>query len=123
MQGAWFSELFNANTRTTGASLAYQISAVVSGFTPLIATALYIGTGWIGPAILFSVYGLLGLRRRAGDPRDLGPSRARRGRGPRARHQGGGHRARAAPQQIRPAGADGMSDHKPTTHTTTWRTR
>ena len=61
VQGAWFSELFNAKTRTTGASLAYQLSAVVSGFTPLIATALYIGTGWIGPAILFSVYGLLGL--------------------------------------------------------------
>ena len=42
VQGAWFCELFNANTRTTGASLAYQMSAVVSGFTPLIATALYI---------------------------------------------------------------------------------
>jgi MFS family permease len=61
VQGAWFCELFNANTRTTGASLAYQMSAVVSGFTPLIATALYIGTGWIGPAVLFSFYGLLGL--------------------------------------------------------------
>src|SRR3954462_3973021 len=61
VQGAWFCELFNANTRTTGASLAYQMSAVVSGFTPLIATALYIGTGWVGPAILFSFYGLLGL--------------------------------------------------------------
>jgi MFS family permease len=61
VQGAWFCELFNANTRTTGASLAYQMSAVVSGFTPLIATALYIGTGWVGPAILFSGYGLLGL--------------------------------------------------------------
>ena len=61
VQGAWFSELFTANTRTTGASLAYQISAVVSGFTPLIATALYIGVGWIGPALLFSAYGLLGL--------------------------------------------------------------
>jgi MFS family permease len=61
VQGAWFCELFNANTRTTGASLAYQLSAVVSGFTPLIATALFISTGWIGPAILFSFYGLLGL--------------------------------------------------------------
>src|SRR6188472_1159881 len=61
VQGAWFCELLNANTRTTGASLAYQMSAVVSGFTPLIATALYIGAGWIGPAILFSAYGLLGL--------------------------------------------------------------
>src|SRR5205807_5466220 len=61
VQGAWFSELFAARTRTTGASLAYQLSAVVSGFTPLIATALCAGTGWIGPALLFSGYGLLGL--------------------------------------------------------------
>jgi MFS family permease len=61
VQGAWFSELFAAKTRTTGASLAYQLSAVVSGFTPLVATALYAGLGWIGPALLFSGYGLLGL--------------------------------------------------------------
>jgi MFS family permease len=60
VQGAWFSELFAARTRTTGASLAYQLSAVVSGFTPLVATALYAGTGWIGPALLFTAYGLLG---------------------------------------------------------------
>ncbi|MHA6627166.1 MFS transporter [Pseudonocardia sichuanensis] len=61
VQGAWFSELFHARTRTSGASLAYQLSAVVSGFTPLIATALYARTGWLGPALLFSAYGLLGL--------------------------------------------------------------
>jgi MFS family permease len=61
VQGAWFSELFAAKTRTTGASLAYQLSAVVSGFTPLVATALYAGFGWLGPALLFSGYGLLGL--------------------------------------------------------------
>jgi MFS family permease len=61
VQGAWFSELFAARTRTTGASLAYQLSAVVSGFTPLVATALYAGVGWIGPALLFSGFGLLGL--------------------------------------------------------------
>jgi MFS family permease len=61
VQGAWFSELFATKTRTTGASLAYQLSAVVSGFTPLVATALFAKTGWIGPAILFSGYGLLGL--------------------------------------------------------------
>jgi MFS family permease len=60
VQGAWFSELFAAKTRTTGASLAYQLSAVVSGFTPLVATALYAGVGWIGPALLFTGYGLLG---------------------------------------------------------------
>lgn len=61
VQGAWFSELFAARTRTTGASLAYQLSAVVSGFTPLIATALYATTGWLGPALLFTGYGALGL--------------------------------------------------------------
>jgi MFS family permease len=61
VQGAWFSELFATKTRTTGASLAYQMSAVVSGFTPLVATALYAGVGWIGPALLFTGYGLLGL--------------------------------------------------------------
>jgi MFS family permease len=61
VQGAWFSELFNAKTRTSGASLAYQLSAVVSGFTPLVATALYSRYGWLGPALLFSFYGLLGL--------------------------------------------------------------
>ena len=61
VQGAWFSELFDAKTRTSGASLSYQLSAVVSGFTPLLATALYGRFGWIGPALLFSFYGLLGL--------------------------------------------------------------
>jgi MFS family permease len=61
VQGAWFSELFSAKTRTSGASLAYQLSAVVSGFTPLVATALFSRYGWIGPALLFTFYGLLGL--------------------------------------------------------------
>jgi MFS family permease len=61
VQGAWFSELFQARTRTTGASLAYQLSAVVSGFTPLIGTALYAAVGWVGPALLLTGYGLLGL--------------------------------------------------------------
>jgi MFS family permease len=61
VQGAWFSELFDAKTRTSGASLSYQFSAVVSGFTPLLATALYGRFGWIGPALLFSFNGLLGL--------------------------------------------------------------
>ena len=61
VQGAWFSELFAARTRTTGASLAYQLSAVVAGFSPLVATALYAGFGWIGPALMLSGYGVLGL--------------------------------------------------------------
>ena len=59
-QGAWFPELFNANTRTSGASLAYQISAMVSGFTPFITTLLFGAFGWVGPAALFSLYALIG---------------------------------------------------------------
>jgi MFS family permease len=61
VQGAWFPELFDAKTRTSGASLAYQLSAVIAGFTPLVATALYANVGWIGPALMLSGYGLLGL--------------------------------------------------------------
>jgi MFS family permease len=60
-QGAWFPELFQAKTRSSGASLAYQISAMVSGFTPFITTLLFVSFGWIGPALLFSAYGAIGL--------------------------------------------------------------
>jgi MFS family permease len=60
-QGAWFPELFNANTRASGASLAYQFSAVVSGFTPFVVTLLYANWGWVGAAALFALYGLIGL--------------------------------------------------------------
>src|SRR6476646_4801199 len=60
-QGAWFPELFNANTRSSGASIAYQFSAVVSGFTPFIVTLLYATFGWVGAATLFGVYGAIGL--------------------------------------------------------------
>jgi MFS family permease len=60
-QGSWFPELFNANTRSSGASLAYQISAMVSGFTPFITTLLFLSFGWVGPALLFSFYAAIGL--------------------------------------------------------------
>ncbi|MCT9821378.1 MHS family MFS transporter [Microbacterium sp. W1N] len=60
-QGPWFPELFTANTRTSGASLAYQISAMVSGFTPFITTLLFGAFGWVGPAGLFALYGAIGL--------------------------------------------------------------
>lgn len=60
-QGAWFPELFQARTRASGASLAYQISAMVSGFTPFITTLLFVSFGWMGPALLFGAYALIGL--------------------------------------------------------------
>ncbi|QKE82902.1 MFS transporter [Arthrobacter sp. NEB 688] len=60
-QGAWFPELFKANTRSSGASLAYQVSAMVSGVTPFLTTLLYIRFGWVGPALLFLAYSAIGL--------------------------------------------------------------
>ncbi|QCR20316.1 MFS transporter [Agrococcus sp. SGAir0287] len=60
-QGAWFPELFQAKTRSSGASLAYQFSAMVSGFTPFITTLLFVWLGWLGPALLFGTYALIGL--------------------------------------------------------------
>ena len=40
-QGAFFSELFGARVRYSGASLGAQLAAVVAGgFSPIIATAL-----------------------------------------------------------------------------------
>lgn len=60
-QGAWFPELFRAQTRSSGASLSYQISAMVSGFTPFATTLLFLSFGWMGPALLFSVYAAIGL--------------------------------------------------------------
>lgn len=59
-QGTWFPELFDANVRSSGASLAYQISAMISGITPFATTLLYLQFGWVGPAILFAGYSLLG---------------------------------------------------------------
>lgn len=60
-QGAWFPELFQAKTRSSGASLAYQFSAMVSGFTPFITTLLFVWLGWVGPALLFALYAAIGL--------------------------------------------------------------
>jgi MFS family permease len=101
IQGAWFSELFATKTRTTGASLAYQGSAVISGFTPLLATALYARSGWIGPALLFSFYGLLGLLATLVTPETWGP--AERAEVERLEYEI--EQERAAGKSVVPAGA------------------
>jgi MFS family permease len=60
-QGAWFSGLFSANTRTSGASIGYQFSAALSGFIPLIAVAVAARYGWVGVALVYAACGALGL--------------------------------------------------------------
>ncbi|GAA5053478.1 MFS transporter [Nocardia callitridis] len=54
-QAAWFGELFDTRVRYSGASLGYQIGAVLSGgFAPLIAAALLVAGG--GSPWLIVVY-------------------------------------------------------------------
>lgn len=60
-QGGWFSELFSASTRTSGASIGYQFSAALSGFIPLIAAAVAAQAGWVGVAGVYLACGALGL--------------------------------------------------------------
>lgn len=74
-QGAWFSELFNTNTRSSGASLAYQASAVISGFTAFWAVSLYDSYGWGGPVTLFLIYGAIGLIAALATPETYGAKR------------------------------------------------
>lgn len=58
-QGAWFPELFQTGQRSSGASLAYQFSSVVTGFTAFACIGLYTAFGWWGPALLCVAYGLI----------------------------------------------------------------
>ncbi|HEY3681726.1 MAG TPA: MFS transporter [Streptosporangiaceae bacterium] len=60
-QSTFFTELFGANVRYTGLSLAYQGSAVIGGLTPLIAASLLSaldGRPWLVAAFL-AVSGLI----------------------------------------------------------------
>jgi MFS family permease len=60
-QGAWFAELFNTSTRTSGASIGYQVAASIAGFAPFLAVLLANSYGWIGPALFYVAVGLVGL--------------------------------------------------------------
>jgi MFS family permease len=60
-QGAWFAELFNTSTRTSGASIGYQVAASIAGFAPFLAVLLANSFGWLGPALFYVAVGLVGL--------------------------------------------------------------
>lgn len=60
-QGGWFSELFSAKTRTSGASIGYQFSASLSGFIPLIAAAVAAAWDWVGVSVVYLSCAGLGL--------------------------------------------------------------
>jgi MFS family permease len=63
-QGSLLTEQFRTATRTSGASLGYQIAAAIGGFAPLLAAALAGALGWPGAALLYlgaAVIGLIGI--------------------------------------------------------------
>jgi MFS family permease len=60
-QGAWFAELFNTTTRTSGASIGYQVAASIAGFAPFLAVLLANAFGWMGPALFYVGVALVGL--------------------------------------------------------------
>jgi len=59
VEPAWFSEQFPANVRSSGISLGYNGASLIAGLLPLIATGLYGLVGWMGPAVLFSLLGVV----------------------------------------------------------------
>ncbi|MGF6770380.1 MFS family permease [Paraburkholderia sp. GAS199] len=59
VESSWFSEQFPANVRSSGISLGYNGASVVAGLLPFLATGLYGVVGWMGPAIMFSLLGVV----------------------------------------------------------------
>ena len=58
VQATFFSELFGPTVRYTGLSIAYQVSAIVGGFTPLLAATLLKvggGTPWLVAAAMLAI--------------------------------------------------------------------
>ena len=60
-QGALLTEQFRTATRTSGASLGYQIAAALGGFAPLLAAALVGVFGWPGASLLYLGAAMIGL--------------------------------------------------------------
>ena len=71
-QGAGSPSCSTPSTRTSGASIGYQVAASIAGFAPFLAVLLANSFGWIGPA-LFSSGRLRRPRRCARHQGDLGP--------------------------------------------------
>jgi hypothetical protein len=50
---------FPPNMRSSGISLGYNGASLVAGVLPFIATAVYGTVGWVGPATMFSLLGVI----------------------------------------------------------------
>jgi hypothetical protein len=64
VQGSLLTEQFRTSTRTSGASIGYQVAASLGGFAPLLAALAVGAIGWPGAALLYvgaAVVGLIGI--------------------------------------------------------------
>ncbi|MBK1783286.1 MFS transporter [Prauserella cavernicola] len=59
VESSWFSEQFPRDVRSSGISLGYNGASMVAGLLPFLATALYGWIGWMGPALLFVLLGVV----------------------------------------------------------------
>lgn len=59
VEASWFTEQFPANVRSSGISLGYNCASLIAGALPFIATLLFAKLGWMGPAVLFSLLGVI----------------------------------------------------------------
>ena len=59
VESSWFSEQFPRDVRSSGISLGYNGASLIAGLLPFLATALYGSIGWIGPAVLFMLLGVV----------------------------------------------------------------
>ncbi|AXJ10233.1 MFS transporter [Arthrobacter sp. PM3] len=61
VQGSLLTEQFGTSTRTSGASLGYQVAAAIGGFAPLLAALLVGWIGWPGASLLYMMAAVIGL--------------------------------------------------------------
>ncbi|WP_312241137.1 MFS transporter [Pantoea sp.] len=79
VEASWFSEQFPANVRSSGISLGYNGASLVAGLLPFIATGVYGMVGWIGPAVMFSLLGVISMLC-AFKTRETAPARVKKSR-------------------------------------------
>lgn len=59
VEASWFTEQFPPNVRSSGISLGYNGASMIAGLLPFLATGLFAVVGWMGPALLFSLLGVI----------------------------------------------------------------
>ena len=74
VESSWFSEMFPANLRSSGISLGYNFASIIAGLLPFAATLVYSWFGWMGPALMFVLLGIVSAVAGIGAPGGGSPS-------------------------------------------------